>query len=159
MESKNIQRVTFAELADAKAVMVMVAGDLESKWGAYQTLKSIGMRPNSGAMTEARRDITETIGLMLAVAGEFRRLHVDCPCSTTDEEIETGITELRERLAQVTQETADAGPVDTDPGHAIDDLQKFLGMVGIPDVPEGFDRSQLPGMRYGELSDGTGTYL
>lgn len=158
MESKNIQRVTFAELADAKAVMMMVATDLEQKWGAYQTLKSIGMRPNSGALTEARRDITETIGLMLAVAGEFRRLHVDCPCSTTDEEIETGINDLRERLAQITQETADAGPVDTDPGHAIDDLQKFLGVVGVQ-VPEGYDRSQIPGMRYGELSDGTGTYL
>jgi hypothetical protein len=155
MESTNIQRVMFAELADAKAIMVMVATDLEQKWGAYQTLKSIGMRPNSGAMTEARRDITETIGLMIAVASEFRRLHVDCPCSTTDEEIETGITDLRERLAQIGQETADAGPVDTDPGHAIDDLQKFLGVVGVQ-VPEGFDRREIPGMATG---DGTGFYF
>src|SRR3546814_11036878 len=85
----------------------------------------------------------------------FRRLHVDCPCSTTDEEIETGITELRERLAQIGQETAEAGPVDTDPGHAIDDLQKFLGVVGVQ-VPEGFDRREIPGMSTG---DGTGFYF
>lgn len=155
MESKNIQRVMFAELADAKAVMVMVSTDLEQKWGAYSTLKSIGMRPNSGAMTEARRDITETIGLLMAVALEFQRLHVDCPCSTTDEEIETGITELRERLAQIERETADAGPVDTDPGHAVDDLQKFLGVVGVQ-VPEGFDRREIPGMA---TDDGTGFYF
>ena len=67
----------------------------------------------------------------------------------------TGITELRERLAQIGQETADAGPVDTDPGHAVDDLQKFLGVVGVQ-VPEGFDRREIPGMATG---DGTGFYF
>lgn len=155
MESKNIQRVTFAELADAKAVMVMVSNDLEHKWGTYTTLKGIGMRPNSGAMTEARRDISETIGLLMAVALEFQRLHVNCPCPATAEEIETGIIELRERMAQIESETAAAGPVDTDPGHAIDDLQRFLGVVGVQ-VPEGYDRSEIPGMSTGE---GTGFYF
>jgi hypothetical protein len=157
MESKHIQRVTFAELADAKAIMVMVAGDLEHKWSAYQTMKSLGVRNNSGAMAEARRDISDTIDLMITVASEFRRLHVDCPCSTTDEEIAEGIAELRRRETQLATETAEAGPVDTDPVHAIGDLQKFLGAVGL-EVPEGFDRQDVPGLRY-DGNDGTGLYL
>lgn len=156
MESKHIQRVTFAELADAKTVMVMVADSAEHKWGAYRMLVQMGMRPNSGAMVEARRDIAETLGLLIAVSEEFRRLHVDCDCPTTDAEIEQGTAELRERLAGIEREQAAAGPVDTNPAHAADDLRKFLGITTGVQVPEGFDRSEIPGLSSGE---GTGFYF
>ena len=155
MESKNIQRVTFAELSDAKSMMVLVQADIEHKWSAYRTMVSLGVRPNSGAMAEARKDITETLGLLLAVTDEFQRLHVDCPCPTTNEEIEAGKIELRKALDKVNREAEEAGPVDNDPVHAIEDLQKFLGATGFP-VPEGYDRQEIPGMAYG---DGTGLYL
>lgn len=155
MESKNIQRVTFAELADVKLFLVLIADNAESKWSAYKQMSALGMRPNSGAMTEARRDITETLGLYIAVTEEFRRLHVGCECPTTNEEIEDGIKELKSKLAEIEKETADAGPVDTDPGHAIADLRTFLGAVGMQ-VPEGFDRKEIPGMSTG---DGTGFYF
>lgn len=156
MESKNIQRVTFAELSDAKSVMVLVQADIEHKWSAYRTMVSMGVRPNSGAMAEARKDIVETLQLMLAVTDEFQRLHTDCPCPTTNEEIEEGKSRLREALDRVNQEAAEAGPVDNDPAHAIEDLQKFLGATGFP-VPEGFDRMDVPGLSTG--NDGTGMYL
>jgi hypothetical protein len=154
MESKNI-RVTFAELADVKAVMVLVSADLDTKWRAYTTLRSLGMRANSAAMAEARRDVSATAELLLVVTAEFRRLHTDCPCPTTDAEIAEGMESVEQLLSEVREHEAEAGPVDTDPGHAAEDLVKFLGATGIQ-VPEGYDRSEIPGLSYG---DGTGMYL
>jgi hypothetical protein len=156
MESKHIQRVTFAELADAKSVMVLVSNDFNQKGRAYEMMRAIGVRPNSGAMAEARRDVTAPGELLLAVTAEFRRLHVDCPCSTTDDEIREGEESIKVKLQEIKAEADKAGPTDDNPEHAAEDLLKFLGATGIP-VPEGFDASQLPGLSSG--NEGTGMYL
>lgn len=157
MESKNIARVTFTLLVDVKAVMVMVAGRLDEMLRAYRMMSGIGVRANSPAMAEARKDVTNTLRLAIAVGEEFRRLHVDCECATTDAEIDEGNAIMRKILAEVQRDTVAAGPIDRDPEHAVDDLQKFLGVAGF-DVPEGFDRMQIPGMSV-DPNEGTGLYL
>lgn len=154
MESKNI-RVTFSNLEDVKLVMVLVSSDADQKYRAYKMLQQIGTRPNSASMAEARRDNIATLELLLSIGEEFERLHVDCPCPTTPEEVSQGLVQLRERIAEIKADDATAGPVDTDPVHAQEDLLKFLGATGIP-VPEGFDRQEIPGLSYG---NGTGMYL
>jgi len=159
MESKNIQRVTFAELADTKLVLVLLSADADQKYRAYRMLVQMGQRLNSAAMAEARRDNIATLELLLSVATEFRRLHVDCPCSTTPEEVEEGIKQIRERLDSVKADDASAGPIDTDPNHAAEDLVNFLSATGM-EIPEGFDPRSLPGLRAGnDPYDGTGLYL
>lgn len=160
MESKNIQRVVFAELADAKSVMVLVSSDFGHKLHAYQQMKSLGMRPNSAAMTEARRDTTETGELLIAVAAEFKRLHVDCDCGTTPEEISQGIADVVKFVAEIKADTEAAGPVDNNPAHAIEDLETFLNAVGAPVPPDVFGGSapDVRNARYGD-GDGTGLYL
>ena len=166
MESKYIQRVTFAELSDAKSVMMLVQEHVETQWAAYQAMGSLGLRPNAAAFAEARKDIMKSISFLIEVMGEFQRLHVDCTCPVTHQEIEAGKQHLAEALERVHQEEQQAGPVDTDPAHAMADLRMFLGAVGMP-VPEGYDRMDIPPStgRNGvfELSDddskGTGLYL
>lgn len=159
MKSKYIQRVVFVDLADAKSVMVLVSSDFGHKLHAYQQLKSLGMRPNSAAMTEARRDTTETGLLLIAVAAEFKRLHVDCDCGTTDEEISQGIADVVKFVAEIEADTDAAGPVDTNPAHAVEDLQTFLGAVGAAIPPGMFgDAPDTRNARYGD-GDGTGLYL
>ncbi len=161
MESKNI-RVTFSHLEDVKLVMVLVSSDADQKYRAYSLLKSMGHRPNSAAMAEARRDNIATLELLLSIGEEFKRLHVDCPCPTTPEEVDQGLTQLRERIEDIKADDASAGPVDNDPQHAMSDLRQFLSDVGLPfPTDDELTGGQLPGTRNARFdgNDGTGLYL
>lgn len=161
MESKNIQRVVFAELADAKAVMVLVSTDFGHKLSAYNQIKSMGVRLNSAGLAEARRDITETGELLIGVAAEFKRLHGSCDCGTTDDEISQGIADVVKFVAEIKEDTELAGPTDKNPEHAAQDLSKFLDAVGFRGVALPFDASDLPDTRNasGGNEPGTGLYL
>jgi hypothetical protein len=160
MESKNIARVTFAELDDVKSVMVLVSGELNDKGRAYSLMNASGIRKNSAAMVEARRDILATGELLLSILDEYRRLHVTCECPVTDEQIAQGQEEIRGNLNKVREDAANCGPVDESPEHAAEDLIKMLGASGVQ-LPPGFDPSALlPGLSTGNGDEsGTGLYL
>lgn len=161
MESKNI-RVTFSHLEDVKLVLVLVSSDADQKYRAYSMLKDMGQRPNSAAMAEARRDNIATLELLLSIAEEFKRLHVDCPCPTTPEEVDQGLTQLRERIEEIKADDASAGPVDNNPQHAMSDLRQFLSDVGLSfPTDDELTGGQIPGTRNARFdgNDGTGLYL
>ncbi len=159
MESKNIQRVTFAELSDAKAVMIVLSTDFGHKVHAYRMIKSTGVRLNSAGLVEARRDIIETGELLIGVSAEFKRLHVSCPCPTTNDEISQLIADVVGMVADIKGDAEKAGPTDRNPQHAAEDLVKFLGVSGF-ELPEGFDPSTIVGLSDGNGDQpGTGLYL
>ncbi len=160
MGSKNIQRVVFAELADAKAVMVLVSTDFGHKLRAYDMIKATGVRLNSAGLVEARRDIIETGELLIAVSAEFRRLHTSCECPTTDEEINQGIADVVKFVADIKADDKAAGPVDKNPAHAAEDLRKFLTASGIGGSFPGDASGLIMGLSTGNPeNDGTGLYL
>ena len=165
MESKNL-RVTFTNLEDCKVFLTYATADVENKWGAYQVLTSLGLRANSAAMGEARSDILNTLELLLDISIEFERLHVDCPCSITQEEVSNNIRVVREKIEMIRREMAEVGPVNTDPQAAAEDLRNFLtkarGILPPGMIPPGMDASgMVPGLSTGENGDapGTGLYL
>lgn len=159
MESKHIQRVTFSILEDVRLVLILVSSEADMKYRAYKQMQSLGIRPNSGGMAEARRDNIATLELLLSISEEFQRLHVDCPCPTTPEEVDQALTRIRERIAEIKADDSSAGPTDTDPGHTIEDLRQFLSDVGFP-VPDELS-GDLPDVRNARFdgNDGTGLYL
>lgn len=162
MESKNIQRVVISKLADAKILMHVMSSRLEDQWEAYGMMLSFGISPNAAALDLARNDVAATLELTIAVGEEFNRLHVNCECPTTAEEVTAGLAMLREKLEEVREAARVAGPVNTDPAAAVADLRSFLGATGFP-VPEGYDRQDGPqdlkGLNYGGDQPGTGLYL
>jgi F420-0:gamma-glutamyl ligase len=126
MESKNIHRVTFAELADARLVMTLVSSHADMLVRSAAHMKSIGIADNSPAMAEARKDCRSVAELIIACIDEFSRLHVECDCTVTDEQIRETRRGFVEMIAGIDAETAAAGPINRDPVRAVEELNRAL---------------------------------
>jgi hypothetical protein len=165
MESKNITaedefstpRVTFRDLDDVKNIMIFAVDDLEDCRKAAAMLASLGTPINARPMFEARKDARRKATFVISVYQEFKRLHVNCDCSVTDDQIDQAITDMRQMVREIDDSENQAiamGPVDMDP---IAMLGSILGRV--PGMPDGGQSTDGPVSGVRDASAGTGMYL
>lgn len=101
MGTDNERRITFANLADVKAMISVLIDGFEATVKEAGMIARMGTPANSPESTEARQRGREYAELLIATYEEFNRLHVDCECPMTEDDVTRTIEQLRDILADI----------------------------------------------------------
>lgn len=161
MGSKNLQRVMFQELADARMMLTLLTANIEAMRRASNTMA--GIYPlNHPAMNEARRDARHALELLSEVYSEFLRLHSQCTeaeCSLTEGDVEESKAEVAMIIELIDDEARQADKLPPLPDNGSHDLlSRIADAIGVTLEPLKSDLPQRK-TRNDTLEQGTGYYL
>lgn len=101
MGTDNELRITFANLDDVKTMISVLIGGFEATVKAAGMLARMGTPANSPESMQARQAGRDYAKLLIATYEEFNRLHVDCGCPMTEDDVTRAIAQLREILTDI----------------------------------------------------------
>jgi hypothetical protein len=163
------RRIEFRDLADVKTMISVLIDGFEATVKAAETIARMGVPANSPESTEARERGREYAELLIATYEEFNRLHVDCECPMTEDDVTRAISQLREILADIAKDDERAAGMPAySGGNPLEALMARLagsdGAAGIqmvtPDQLMGMIGGKPDGTHDAKFgTDGTGMYL
>ncbi len=154
MGTDNERRITFANLDDVKTMISVLIDGFEATVKAAGMLARMGTPANSPESMQARQAGRDYAELLIATYEEFNRLHVDCGCPMTEDDVTRAIAQLREiLLAALFNRLSDesGGGMQVAKIGSAEDVKAFFESLGGAESPE---------TREGKFgTDGTGMYL